>query len=190
MTLIEAATILSDKYHNKIMGQVRKYTYEPYTVHVESVSEFYSQFFPDDYVGIASCKMHDSFEDTPLTKETLKTELLNLGINPNSEDVNEMIGLIIELTDVYTSKNYPNLNRAERKRLEAERLGKVSIKAKNIKLADLLDNTESIIEHDKNFARTYLKEKEYLLPFLKEGNSILYAWAVGQLNRNKICLNL
>ena len=52
---------------------------------------------------------------------------------------------------------------------------KASPAAQSIKLADLISNSRSIAEHDKDFARIYLDEKERLLEILiKRGDLGLY----------------
>jgi hypothetical protein len=43
-----------------------------------------------------------------------------------------------------------------------------------IKLADLIDNTSSIVAHDKGFARSCLRETELLLDVLRHGNAELW----------------
>lgn len=56
-------------------------------------------------------------------------------------------------------------------------LGKASPAAKTIKLADLIDNTRSIVERDPKFAQIYLAEKALLLEVLREGDATLWAMA-------------
>jgi (p)ppGpp synthase/HD superfamily hydrolase len=173
MNLIEALTIIADKYHNKIVGQKRKYTGENYTNHVHAVEKIYTSIAPDDIAGRAACIGHDLAEDTPCTPDVLKNELVAMGFSATNPLVIETIDLIVQLTDVYVKEKYPNLNRKKRKELERERLGKISPKGKSIKLCDLLDNTRSIIEHDKDFANIYLREKIALLPYLADGSPVL-----------------
>src|SRR5690606_42105221 len=54
-----------------------------------------------------------------------------------------------------------------------ERIGNISNQAKTIKLADLIDNTSSIVQYDKGFAVTYLNEKRYMLNVLEGGYKVL-----------------
>jgi len=89
--------------------------------------------------------------------------------------------MVIELTDVFTSQAYPNLNRDKRKSLEAERISKISDNAQTVKLADLYSNTKSIVQDDPKFAITYLKEKHRMMKGLIRGNPILYAKVLKQL---------
>jgi len=55
--------------------------------------------------------------------------------------------------------------------------------AKTIKLADLIHNTESIVQNDPGFARTYLKEKLLTLQGLRGGDPTLMVRAL-QLTAN------
>ena len=72
----------------------------------------------------------------------------------------EVCDLVVELTDVSKPEDG---NRATRKAIDADRLGKVSEQAQIIKLADLLDNSEDILANDPKFAKVFLKEKEAIL---------------------------
>jgi guanosine-3',5'-bis(diphosphate) 3'-pyrophosphohydrolase len=188
MTLIQVMEEISDKYHNKVKKQVRKYTGEPYTVHTKEVADtvFAATY---SYNLAAAAHGHDLFEDTGITPDGLRTELAARGIDLLNPEVDKLIGIIIELTDVYTSEKYPYLNRSERKKLEAARLGTISDAAKTVKLADLKSNTKSIVEHDKGFAKIYLKEKEYALGFLKGGDDTLWQEVKAQLSGEMYLIN-
>ncbi len=50
-----------------------------------------------------------------------------------------------------------------------------------IKVADLIDNTKSIVPHDKDFAKVYLAEKDVLLQSLTDADVELWATAYKQL---------
>lgn len=159
--------------------QKRKYTGEPYWTHCYNV-------------GLILLEHFESKLSHTEVDESLVSALLAASCHDYAEDVTprnsyysinklrELIGeeatnLVIELTDVYTHENYPNLNRAKRKELERDRIAKISNTAKNIKLADLIDNTNSIVEHDKDFARVYLHEKWQILKVLWRGSD-KYLW--------------
>jgi hypothetical protein len=49
--------------------------------------------------------------------------------------------------------------------------------AQTIKLADLISNSKSIMEHDPAFAKTYLEEKRLLLDVMTKGDPGLHAIA-------------
>ena len=189
MNLLEAMRIITDKYHNQIMGQKRKYTGEKYTVHTNAVEQAYGEYAPKDIVGRAAAEANDLFEDTTITENLLIKELNNLGIIDEYE-IYAVITLIQELSDVYTKEKYPNLKRQERKRLENERLATVSYKAQEIKIFDLEDNTKSIVEYDKKFARVYLVEKWNLLQVLTKANPVLLERAKAQTVLNFKYLNI
>jgi hypothetical protein len=87
---------------------------------------------------------------------------------------NPGVSLLPALTDVSRSADG---NRKARKALDRAHTAKASPAAKTIKLADLIDNTKSIVEHDPEFARVYLAEKAALLEVLKEGDQVLWAMA-------------
>jgi (p)ppGpp synthase/HD superfamily hydrolase len=140
--------------------QVRKYTGEPYVNHVIAVANLVESYGGTDEM-IAAAALHDVAEDvTPLLPTIYNIEVIRARFG------DAVANMVIELTDVYTSENYPHINREGRKKLERERLAGISEGAKLIKLSDLTDNTKSIVEHDTGFARTYLKEKAALLPLL------------------------
>lgn len=56
-------------------------------------------------------------------------------------------------------------------------LGAASAEGQTIKLADLIDNSDSILAHDPKFAAVYLREKKELLEVLTQGDAGLYRQA-------------
>lgn len=177
--------------------QIRKYTNEPYWKHTDEVAGIVLEIvLPGGYTGesftkeqfmaaddiIIAAHLHDILEDvnTPNFSAKRISELFG----------NNVLRIVTELTDEYTKENYPNLNRAERKKLEAHRLGKISKEAKLIKMADLLSNTTSIVDHDPEFAKYYLKEKEYILSFFDDANPVLLERIKKQLMEEKKKLNI
>lgn len=139
-------------------GQRRKYTDEPYILHPESVAWLVAEGGGTEQM-VAAAWLHDVLEDTIVTQAEI---YVHFGF--------EVSQLVRELTDVYTSALYPDMNRGERKRLEAERLAGCSHAARTIKRCDMADNTRSIVEHDPGFAAVYLEEKAYLLGLLNEAD--------------------
>jgi hypothetical protein len=55
-----------------------------------------------------------------------------------------------------------------------------SSRAQTIKLADLIDNTKTIVARDPKFAKVYLREKIALLHVLTKGDPTLMKIAVEQ----------
>jgi (p)ppGpp synthase/HD superfamily hydrolase len=150
--LLEKALAFATVKH---AGQLRKYTGDPYIVHPIAVAETVAATGGDE-AAIAAAYLHDTLEDTATTYEELVTEF---GV--------EVASLVFELTDVYTSKAYPHLNRKARVALEVKRLAGISDRAKLVKLADIANNTSTIEEHDPKFAKVYLPEKAAQMEVLK-----------------------
>lgn len=139
--------------------QKRKYTGEPYANHCRNVAGIVAEFTSDQAV-IAAAALHDVLEDTEVTPAELR------------DVFGERVALlVIEVTNV---SRLEDGNRAVRKRLDLEHLARSSADGATIKLADLIDNTSSIVKHDKDFARAYLREKEALLKVLRHGNAELW----------------
>jgi (p)ppGpp synthase/HD superfamily hydrolase len=118
--------------------------------------------------AVAAAYLHDTVEDTPITLDFIREEC---GI--------VVAEMVFALTD--TENRY--MNRAARKEYDRMRLAKAPPVVQTIKVADLIDNTSSIVEHDPNFARVYLKEKQLLLDVLTEANTTLLETAQYQLNK-------
>ena len=157
MTREEQAIVYATIAH---AGQIRKYTGEPYIYHPIAVANVIRDV-PHDEDMIVAAILHDVVEDTDRTFE----EIAKIWGG-------EVCDLVYWLTDISTPKCG---NRKERKLLDRNHIKNAPVKAKTIKLADLINNTESITTHDKDFARVYMKEKRLLLDdALKEGCPILW----------------
>ena len=163
--LIQEAQTFGRAAHDSI-NQKRKYTGEPYWVHTEAVADTVARVGGTTQMIIAAL-LHDVLEDVyPIHPEYNADKIRDLfGI--------EVLQMVLELTDVFTKENHPELNRENRKKLERERLGMTLVASKTIKLADLINNTKSIVADDPDFARVYLKEKMAMLGELADGNAEL-----------------
>lgn len=164
MDRIQHATVFATQAH---AGQKRKYTGDDYIVHPIAVAELVAENGGTEDQIVAAL-LHDTIEDTDVTYTDV--------VNTFGADV---AALVWELTDRFTTEEYPNHNRAQRKAWETERLAKVSPGAKLIKLCDMIDNTSTIVEHDPGFAKVYLGEKlalysamelDVLFPNVKRGD--------------------
>lgn len=185
MTKQEQALEFATKAHQSI-GQKRKYTFEDYINHPIAVSKLIKDFvfldFHEDL--ICAALLHDVVEDVyPVNSY--------YSIHTIEKIFGVMVARYVEgLTDVYTKEEFPNIRRKERKLLECYRLSKTSGAVKTIKLADLIDNTSSIVKHDPVFAKLYLEEKEEMLIALNGGSLTLMNIAVHQLKESKEKLKL
>lgn len=145
--------------------QMRKYSETPYWFHLVNVAETAFQFLRDG-VEVALC--HDLIEDTDCTDHQLQTELKRIGYS--EKEAEEITRAVVELTDVYIKKDYPDLNRRTRKKKEAERLGKTGYLAQSVKYADLIDNVSSIVDDDPDFGRVFVREAVDILNKMRAGN--------------------
>jgi guanosine-3',5'-bis(diphosphate) 3'-pyrophosphohydrolase len=179
---------IAHKWHNTVKKQVRKYTGLPYTVHTDEVSDIVRQVEPDGYIAQAAAHGHDIYEDVlghlspeefcqqmvQDVTEVIQQEVpfIDPPVGPILRQVVDTINnVILELSDVYTSEAYPQLNRRQRKAKENERFRNVSYWAKTVKFADLISNTSDISKNDPKFARVYLAEKRDLIEALESGKS-------------------
>lgn len=165
MNRIEAAQAFAHAAHDSV-GQKRKYTGEPYWVHTDEVAQIVASVGGTEDMIVAA-HLHDVLEDvTPINPEySFQRILKEFGQNAAS--------MVVDLTDEFIKEKYPKMNRAKRKQRERERIEKTQFDSQTIKLADLLSNTRSIVAHDPDFARVYLREKLALLGCLTNGSPIL-----------------
>lgn len=169
--ILEKVRSFADKAHG---DQQRKYSKERYIVHPVRVMET-CQEYTEDLSVLAAALLHDVLEDTPVSREEVR-KFLDAVMDP--EQSMKTLKLVEELTDIYTKKDYPMLNRRSRKTREVERLAHVSEEAQLIKYADIMDNATNIFIHDPDFATVYLHEGRALLKRMNKGNPELYDRAV------------
>lgn len=162
--IFDAIIFATNKHH----GQLRKYTGEPYIVHPLAVAKLVSSCLNVTTDMIIASIFHDLKEDTDVSLKEIETRF--------GKRVAELVEM---LTDFSKPKDG---NRAERKMIDREHTAKAHPDAKTIKLADLIDNTKSIVEHAPDFAKVYLEEKRLLLEVLKEGDSRLLEIAYKQIS--------
>lgn len=158
MDIVEKARVFATAAH-AAAAQLRKYTNEPYIVHPREVAGIVSLHGGTD-TQVAAAWLHDVVEDTGVTIETIRAEF--------GEKVAELVGW---LTDVSRPDHG---NRAARKAVDRAHTAMAPAEAQDIKLADLISNCTSIVDHDANFAKTYLEEKRLLLEVLTKGNRELW----------------
>ena len=117
--IIIKALEFAQHYHK---GQTRKYTDEPYIFHGIRVGFMLVPLISDDAV-IAAGILHDVIEDTYATESFVQEEF-----GPRVTEY------VMDISNLHEG------NRATRKRLYREQLGKSKPPVKSIKLADFLDN--------------------------------------------------
>jgi (p)ppGpp synthase/HD superfamily hydrolase len=135
-------------------NQRRKFEDAPYMVHPIRVARIVYEY-TDDANVIAAAMMHDVLEDTDVTAEEMRRVFGDAITN-----------LVLDVTDVSRPSDGV---RAVRKEKDREHLARSSPGGATIKLADIIDNSVSIVAHDTGFAPVYLREAEDLLKMLKHG---------------------
>lgn len=108
--LVEKARLYATSAHARI-NQFRKYTLQPYDVHLKAVAGLVASIC-DDKAMIAASWLHDTVEDTPATFEDLEREF-----GP------DVMNLVKELTDVSRPSDG---NRAIRKAIDRHHLAAAS----------------------------------------------------------------
>lgn len=141
-------------------GQKRKYTGDDYIVHPVAVSQIVRDF-GGSVDQQAAALLHDVVEDCDVTVDQIRDAFGDT---------------VADLVDWLTDVSVPSDgNRATRKALDRAHSADAPADAQFVKLADLMDNTKSIVEHDPHFARVFLKEKDLLLEAMtKVQNTALF----------------
>lgn len=156
MKLTSSQQRLFDFVKEQHGDQKRKYTGAPYWTHLWDVAEIISHY-PEVEMGIEIALCHDLIEDTPCTAGMLDEALLRFKyFEWRSRMV--IVRDVSHLTDEYTKEAYPEFNREKRKALEAKRLKHITANAQSVKYADMMDNTQSIVQNDLDFSKVYLAE--------------------------------
>jgi len=156
--IVARAAAFATHAHKRIDHR-RKYSSQPYDVHLRAVAELVASV-TDDAETIAAAWLHDTVEDTPATFHDIEREF---GARVTQ--------LVTELTDVSKPSDG---NRAARKAIDRDHLAQACPEAKTVKLADLVDNCDDICRNDPRFSRVFIAEAAALLEVLTEGDPRLY----------------
>ena len=162
MDVVQKAQVFAIAAHSAVK-QVRKYTGEPYFVHPAEVARIVAGVPGSTPDMVAAAWLHDVVEDTGCTFTDIH---MAFGI--------DIATLVQWLTDVSKPEDG---NRAHRKALDRMHTAAAPAEAQTIKLADLISNSKSIMEHDPAFAKTYLEEKRLMLAVMTKGDRGLHAEA-------------
>lgn len=162
MDIVRKAQVYAMAAHAAV-GQRRKYTGEPYIVHPAEVASIVARVPGATPDMVAAAWLHDVVEDTGCTFTDVH---MAFGI-----DIATLVGW---LTDVSRSEDG---NRATRKAIDRAHSAEAPAEAQTIKLADLISNSRSIVQHDPEFAKVYLEEKRMLLEVMTKGDPTLMAAA-------------
>jgi len=119
---------------------------------------------------------------TPVKRGSTPAPTTSLTLLPWSSSVlvdefgQEVASLVEQLTDISTSADG---DREARKSIDRAHTALATAQAQDIKIADIADNTQSIVDLDPEFAVIYLTEKQRQLEVLGEGCQELMAIAKG-----------
>ena len=160
-SLAQTALVFATAAHAAV-GQMRKYTDDPYIVHPIRVATTVAKFGGTDEM-IAAAYLHDVVEDTGVS----------------IVDIQDMFGpavaLIVDgLTDVSVPEDG---NRAVRKAMDRQHSADATYEAQFVKCADIIDNAHDIGDNDPSFNLVYRKEMLLLIQVLDKvkGSAIHYA---------------
>jgi (p)ppGpp synthase/HD superfamily hydrolase len=166
MTTAFEAMMFAREVHK---DQRRKYAGNPYTDHLAEVAGIAmtvgagpADVHPDSFMAV--CWLYDCIEDCEVGYGYLLHEF----------------GPLIADAVAYLSDTEEG-NRSDRKAASRLRLSKAPAWVQTIKVADLISNTASIVQHDPKFAAVYLEEKRLLLDVLTRADHRLVAIARAQI---------
>lgn len=161
--IIRAVRVATHAHRNQkrqVTGQL--YIYHPLRVMNDVL------LLPDCTEDMAcAAVLHDTVEDTDLTLEEIHAEF--------GGTVATYVG---SLTNQFSKKQHPELNRQERKARELERLAAIPREAKLIKLCDRIDNLSDAPFSDDDgldFREVYVRESRALAKALGSANTSLEA---------------
>ena len=163
------------------INQVRVGSGDPYHLHTEGAANIIAALVDDPELIAAEC-LHDDVEDIP--DETCAILSTKFGTRSGR--------LVGEVTNHFTKARYPDLLRAERKKLEVERIAGISPDGKLMKLGDICENTSQPENLPTAFSKVYMVETAQLLAVLRvpgsENHEILYQRAMEQVRRGQSLL--
>lgn len=166
--LVKNAAKFANDAHVEV-GQLRKYTNEPYIVHPIEVQLFLKQFVINCTSEMeAAGLLHDTVEDTNVTIEQIYEKFGSI-----------VGGYVSDLTDI---SKLSDGNRKARKLIDLNHLAVACPESKTIKLCDILSNMKSIVEFDSGFAKVWMMEKFELMPVLVEADQVVYGMVNDLLN--------
>ena len=159
----QSALVFATAAHAAV-GQMRKYSDDPYIVHPIRVAVTVAKFGGTDEM-IAAAYLHDVVEDTGVS----------------IEDILDMFGSVVAvIVDGLTDVSKPeDGNRAVRKAMDRQHSADATWAAQFVKCADIIDNASDIGDNDPSFNIVYRKEMVALLEVLdKVKDEPIYAAAV------------
>lgn len=171
--ILEKAEDFSQMYHG---NQKRKYTDELYYVHPAAVAKIVRTVKHTDEM-LAAAYLHDLVEDTIATHGLILQEFGPI-----------VFSFVYFLTDISRPAKPGKTgdgNRKQRKIMDRAHNVDGPPESQTIKIADMIDNSRSIIKHDEHFATIFMKEMEVTVDSLYRADHLLISWAQRIINDYK-----
>jgi (p)ppGpp synthase/HD superfamily hydrolase len=169
MNKIIKAARFADAKHS---GQLRKYTDRPYIEHPARVATRMMLRAEADEDMVCAAWLHDVCEDCGVTKETITHEF---GWN---------VADIVEGLTNRSKIDFPKADRAERKRIDFERLANCARRdVKTIKLLDRIDNLREMDLAPAEFRQIYCNESKLLIAAIGDVSEELKAELLSEIHR-------
>lgn len=148
--ILTKAYLIGETAHRAV-GQVRKYSGDPYFTHPREVAiRMYREFRPLEEVSAAL--LHDVIEDTSVTEDFLRRVFAN--------KESRVVDIVLQVTK---PEQDPSKNRAERKAIDHMHYANGDEGGQTLKCFDIEHNEADITSQDPKFAKVWLKESEDLL---------------------------
>lgn len=205
-SMLQRAFAFAGAAHAAI-GQLRKYSKEPYIVHPVECIGILQALPPESGITMAQqvgMMNHDTVEDTrsyvdeagnPVLKppeavrkgtKIFLVEGITFGLIQTVFGFEDAVfgQEVVRITSGLTDVSMPwDGNRDVRKKIDIDHTAEQANDVKTNKAADILSNSTTIIQHDPGFARKWMKEKSDLLPALVGADPILFG-ALEELLKN------
>ena len=147
----------------------RKYTKEPYFNHLIAIAQ--NCAFHNLNYGFEIGLCHDLFEDTKMLPHEFIEIIAGFGYSKTEAEL--ISNIVLELTNQYTTLDYPKLKIDQRREFESDRLANVSELAQNVKCCDIMDNCKDVVEKNYEFGIYYLIVKESAVKKMKNVNEFI-----------------
>jgi len=152
---------------NAHLGQVRKYTNEPYINHPIRVSEWLATFHVGEQIEAAAL-CHDVIEDCDCAYEDLEA---HVGVN--------VADIVLEVTNLNFVDGTP---RHKKFWANLAKLMCASHQAQTLKCGDIYDNCKDVYELDPSYAVRYIAEKFILIRLFTRAQSNVLEATVNMLS--------
>ena len=117
---------------------------------------------------VAAALLHDVVEDCPVSAAEIAAEFGS-----------SVAALVAEVTKPVL----PGASKPVRRAAMRAHLARASYYGASIKLADMIDNSSNVADHDPAFAAGYLPEMRAILPLLSHGHPALVAKLAANLEK-------